>query len=168
MSPKGKRRHGTKTTASIRNSRKPVAHTRKLSRPPWSWIAVIVIALLAASAAVFYLTSRNQAAGSLPDEISVAEAYQKYQSGSFFLDVRSQEEWKAYHIPGSTLIPLGELESRLDEVPRGQEIVVVCGSGIRSQTGRDILRKAGIQPTYCMTGGLKEWQAAGYPTVAGS
>jgi len=101
------------------------------------------------------------------EQISVAEAADKRDQGVFILDVRTVEEWEEYHIPDSTLIPLDQLEMRVNEVPRGQEIVVVCRSGNRSQQGRDILKKAGFAEVTSMTGGLKEWAAQGYPTVTG-
>lgn len=99
----------------------------------------------------------------LPAEISVDEAYQKYQEGTFLLDVRTPEEWDEYHAPNTTLIPLDELEFRLDELPEGEEIVVVCRSGNRSQIGRDILLSNGFDQTTSVSGGLKAWRAAGYP-----
>ena len=83
------------------------------------------------------------------------------------LDVRQPEEWVDFHMPGSTLIPLDQLEARLDEVPHDQEVVVVCRSGNRSQAGRDILVNAGYNPVTSMAGGLKGWRAAGYETVSG-
>lgn len=101
------------------------------------------------------------------DEITVDQAFQKYQSGIFLLDVREPDEWLDYHVPNTTHIPLGELESRLDELPQNQEIVVVCRSGNRSQEGRDILRNAGFSQVSSMAGGLKEWRASGYPIVNG-
>jgi rhodanese-related sulfurtransferase len=101
----------------------------------------------------------------LPAEISVDQAYKMYQQGTFLLDVRTPEEWEAYHLEGTTLIPLDELESRVDELPVDEEIVVVCRSGNRSQVGRDILRQAGITQSTSMAGGLKGWYAAGYPLV---
>jgi rhodanese-related sulfurtransferase len=55
----------------------------------------------------------------------------------------------------------------VSEVPADQEIVVVCRSGNRSQSGRDILREAGLARVTSMAGGLKEWKAAGYPTETG-
>jgi len=58
---------------------------------------------------------------------------------------------------------LDELPARLNELPKDQEIVVVCRSGNRSQQGRDILLNAGFNAT-SMAGGLKEWYAKGYPT----
>jgi rhodanese-related sulfurtransferase len=58
---------------------------------------------------------------------------------------------------------LDELPSRVDEVPKDQEIVVVCRSGNRSQSGRDILQNAGFENVTSMSGGLNAWGAAGYP-----
>jgi rhodanese-related sulfurtransferase len=95
--------------------------------------------------------------------ISVAQAYQKYQQGAFFLDVRSQEEWDQVHIANSTLIPLDELQNRLSELPNDRDIVVVCLSGHRSEEGVTILRNAGFSRASCMTDGLTAWKAAGYP-----
>jgi rhodanese-related sulfurtransferase len=95
--------------------------------------------------------------------ISVAQAYQKYQQGAFFLDVRSQEEWDQVHIATSTLIPLDELQNRLSELPKDHDIVVVCLSGHRSEEGVTILRNAGFSRATCVTGGLTAWKAAGYP-----
>jgi rhodanese-related sulfurtransferase len=107
------------------------------------------------------------AAAPLPDTISVAEAAAKRDAGAFILDVRTQDEWNEYHIPGSTLIPLDQIETRLDEVPNDKDVVVVCRSGNRSQPGRDVLKNAGFTQVTSMSGGLKEWKAAGLPTVAG-
>jgi rhodanese-related sulfurtransferase len=81
--------------------------------------------------------------------------------------VRQPEEWAEVHIPGATLIPLGELAARVNEVPRDKDVVVVCRSGNRSQEGRDILRHAGLARVASMTGGVREWATAGYPTVSG-
>ena len=57
-----------------------------------------------------------EVSSALPLEISVDEAYQMYQEGTFVLDVRTQEEWDDFHAPNTTLIPLDQLESRLDEL----------------------------------------------------
>jgi len=100
----------------------------------------------------------------LEPEISVNEAYTMYQNGAFLLDVRTVEEWNEFHAPNTTLIPLDELASRVNEVPRDREIVVVCRSGNRSQQGRDILLNAGFENVTSMTGGLTEWRNLGYPT----
>lgn len=103
----------------------------------------------------------------LPREVSLDEAVALRDAGAFILDVRQPEEWAEFHVPGSTLIPLGELASRVQEVPTDKEVVVVCRSGNRSQTGRDVLLQAGFSQVTSMAGGLKSWQAAGLPTITG-
>ena len=133
-----------------------------MRRPMVQFGVLLVIALIVVLIASF----GNANSGNLPAEISVQEAYQKYQQGVFLLDVREPEEWNEYHVPNTTLIPLGELASRLAELPKDREIVVVCRSGNRSQEGRDILLQAGFNAT-SMAGGLKTWSSMGYPTVSG-
>jgi rhodanese-related sulfurtransferase len=123
----------------------------------WLWVGLGIVLLVAA----VYLLARPKSV--TLTEISPALAYQKFQQGVFFLDVRSQAEWNQVHIAGSTLIPLDELRSRLSEVPRNQDVVVVCLSGVRSKEGMTILQQAGFSRASCITGGLTAWQAAGYP-----
>ena len=93
----------------------------------------------------------------------MAEAYELYPDGAFFLDVREVVEWEAGHVPDTTNIPLSELENRLNELPTDQDIVVICRSGNRSAEGRDILLDAGFENVTSMAGGVSEWKAAGYP-----
>ncbi len=132
-------------------------------------ISLLAIIVLAASLLLFF-DQRGEAGGEtavLPAEISVAEAVTMRESGAFIMDVREQFEWDSFHIPNSTHIPLGELNQRLSEIPADQEVVVVCRTGNRSQAGRDILQAAGWGQVTSMAGGVVDWQAAGYPIVAG-
>ena len=99
----------------------------------------------------------------LPAEVSVSEAAKKRDAGAFILDVRTPEEWNEYHVPGSTLIPIDQLSNRVAEVPKDKEVVVVCRSGNRSATGRDVLLKAGYPQVTSLAGGLKSWRDAGKP-----
>ena len=103
----------------------------------------------------------------LPAEVSVQDAYQMRKDGAFILDVREPDEWQEKHIPGATLIPLGQLPDRINEVPQDQDIVVVCRSGNRSQEGRDILLAAGFKNVTSMAGGINEWIAQGYEAEFG-
>jgi len=83
------------------------------------------------------------------------------------LDVREQSEWNEVHMPGATLIPLGQLANRLKDLPKDKEIVVVCRSGNRSATGRDILKQAGFTSVTSMAGGMNDWQAKGFAVATG-
>ena len=126
---------------------------------------LVQLGIVAVVALVVYLlvATSGGAGGGLPSTTSVDEAYSMYQDGAFVLDVRTVEEWNEFHAPGTTLIPLDELASRVDEVPRDRPIVVVCRSGNRSDEGRDILLDAGFTQVTSMDGGLNEWRASGYP-----
>ncbi|MDR6224537.1 rhodanese-like domain-containing protein [Desmospora profundinema] len=53
-------------------------------------------------------------------------------SDSLLLDVREPMEWKAYHLPGAVLIPLGDLPERYEELNPDRELYVFCAHGIRS------------------------------------
>jgi rhodanese-related sulfurtransferase len=103
----------------------------------------------------------------LPADISISEAAKMRTEGAFILDVRELSEWEQFHIPGSTLIPLGQLSSRVGEVPRDRDVVVVCRTGNRSKKGRDILVKAGFPRVTNMKGGVTDWKAEGLPVVSG-
>ncbi len=142
-------------------SHKPskIVKRRKATRPnfTWLWIAAGVVVVTVTA----FLLLRLPA--SAPAEVSVAQAYEKFQQGAFFLDVRSQEEWNQIRIAKSILIPLDQLSSHLNQVPKDQDVVVVCRSGVRSKEGMSILRSAGYTRAACMTGGLLAWKAAGYP-----
>lgn len=132
--------------------------TSALRKPGTQILILLVVALV-----VYLILQFGGGNSNLPGTIGVSEAYNLYQNGAFVLDVRTVEEWNDYHAPGTTLIPLDQLASRLGEVPRDRQIVVVCRSGNRSQEGRDILLEAGFEHVTSMRGGLNEWRASGYP-----
>ena len=141
------------------------AQQQKRNSQYFVWGGVALIALIAV---VWIFMGGNSNTGSdLPSEVSVSEALAKRDSGAFILDVRQPEEWNEAHIPDSTLIPLDQLPNRINELPKDQEIVVVCRSGNRSAQGRDILLEAGFTRVTSMAGGLNRWKTAGYPTVSG-
>jgi rhodanese-related sulfurtransferase len=137
----------------------------KKSFPVWGWILVAIVVVAAIGIAV--MQNNPAAATTLQAEITVDQAAQMRDQGAFILDVREPDEWVQFHIPGSTLIPLGDLPDRLNELPADRLIVVVCRSGNRSATGRDILLGAGFTQVTSMAGGVTRWQAQGLPIAAG-
>ena len=85
----------------------------------------------------------------------------------WILDVREPREFEICRIPGSTLIPLGELPKRLGEIPRGAgapEIVVHCKMGGRSAKAVALLRENGIDARN-VTGGILAWIDRVDPTL---
>ena len=72
-----------------------------------------------------------------------------------FLDVRSPAEYEQVRLPGATLVPLGALRGRLDELPKHKEIVAFCK--IYCEVTALILKAAGFQKVRVMDGGIAMW-----------
>jgi rhodanese-related sulfurtransferase len=74
------------------------------------------------------------------------------------IDVRENEEVAAGMIPGAIHIPLGELPERHEEIPQGNEIILVCRSGNRSGKALGYLESLGYKGLKNMAGGMLEWE----------
>ena len=95
-------------------------------------------------------------------EITVADVQKKLnvKNNILLLDVRTLDEFDGPlgHIAGAVLIPIQEIEQRIDELNKHKEkeIIVICRSGNRSQTGTRILISHGFNAVN-MVGGMKAW-----------
>jgi rhodanese-related sulfurtransferase len=85
------------------------------------------------------------------------------------LDVREQDEWEAGHAPSAVHIPLGELPSRLGDLPDPDAgtLAVVCRSGGRSARAVAWLAQQGFDVAN-VDGGMRAWHSAGKQMVAPS
>jgi len=86
--------------------------------------------------------------------------------GAFVVDVREPGEYAGGHVPGATLVPMGELPSRLTELPKDKPIYVICASGNRSLSMTGFLIRAGHE-AYSVAGGTEAWAQAGHPIARG-
>ncbi|MGA7415719.1 MAG: molybdopterin-synthase adenylyltransferase MoeB [Bryobacteraceae bacterium] len=100
--------------------------------------------------------------------ITPTEVKAKLDRGDQFrlIDVREPHEFQICRIPGSTLIPLGDLAKRMSELDPNAEIVAHCKSGARSQKAVDFLKQNGFKNVRNMTGGILAWSDKVDPTVA--
>ena len=80
--------------------------------------------------------------------------------GATVVDVREPGEYVAGHVPGATLVPMGQLASRLGELDKSRPVYVVCASGNRSAAMTDLLRAAGYD-AYSVAGGTSAWARSG-------
>ena len=100
-------------------------------------------------------------------EIDVLELKQKLDRGDNFvlLDVREPHEYQICSIPGSQLIPLGQVPQRLGELDPEADIVIHCKSGMRSAKACGILRQAGFKHVRNVVGGILAWSDKVDPSV---
>jgi rhodanese-related sulfurtransferase len=79
------------------------------------------------------------------------------------IDVREPDEYASGHVPGANNIPLGQVRSRLSEVPLAPEVHLICQSGRRSAQATEVLRSEGVQAVN-VDGGTTAWIQAGLRT----
>ena len=99
------------------------------------------------------------------DEITVDDLA-SLPTGSFVLDVRNPDEHAEARVPGVVLIPLPELESRVDELPDTGQVYVICRSGARSARAAELLATRGIAAT-TVAGGTQAWIESGRAVDSG-
>jgi rhodanese-related sulfurtransferase len=87
------------------------------------------------------------------------EARRETEPDLLLLDVRTEPEWNAYHIPGATLLPMQAITTRLNELDPQRETIVLCEHGVRSErVARFLVDQAGFDNVGNMLGGMSEWK----------
>ena len=86
-------------------------------------------------------------------------------AGVFLVDVREDDEWTAGHAPDAVHVKLGELGARTQELPRDQEVYLICRSGARSAYAAQLLTSQGWQAVN-VADGMTGWAVAGRPMVS--
>ncbi len=128
-------------------------------------LLVLVLALAACGGgetAVAESTDLATGELNLPDTVDVQTVAEIMDRDDVVLiDVREQFEYDEAHIPGVTLIPLGEVPQRMDEFPTDKTVIITCRSGNRSGQATDFLRENGYDNVHNMDGGINAWKSAG-------
>jgi rhodanese-related sulfurtransferase/TusA-related sulfurtransferase len=99
-----------------------------------------------------HTADNDQLAGKLEDNIVV-------------LDVREAAEYAFNHIPNAVSIPLGELDSRMDQLNKEDEIYVVCRTGSRSDLAAQKLTENGFTKVINVVPGMSQWNGAAEPNT---
>ena len=147
--------------APVEEEGKPINKIRAIlkTRTSWPWLvllALVAIAPVSCSAKVTNVTAQE------------AHDMMQQDDSLVVVDVRSQAEYNSGHIPGTLLIPLNELESRIDEFDTSTPILVYCQIGVRSEEAADILISHNFLHVYNLEGGFESWQDEGLPESAPS
>ena len=100
-------------------------------------------------------------------EIDVTELARLRGEGELVLvDVRQPDEHAEVRVPGVTLIPLGEVPERFEEIPNEGTVYVICAVGGRSAKAAEFLGRQGYEAVN-VAGGTNAWVDAGYETESG-
>ena len=94
-----------------------------------------------------------------PDELEEFRAKTR-ERNYLLIDVRQPREYSEGHIPGAKLIPLPEIESRLDEIDPGKDLVFYCRTGGRSAVAAALIKDASARKgaLYNLVGGIAGWE----------
>ncbi len=100
-------------------------------------------------------------------EVSPTELNAEMKLGAtpFLLDVREEDELEVIALPGIHHIPLGQIENRFSEVPKDQDVVVICRSGGRSGRATEFLMSKGYSKVRNMATGMNGWATTVDPTM---
>lgn len=89
--------------------------------------------------------------------LATPEVESRLRGDSVLLDVRNPGEAEET-VPGAIRVPVGELEDRLDEVPRDREVIAMCSVGHRGGTAASVLLRHGWPRVANYLGGFTAWQ----------
>jgi rhodanese-related sulfurtransferase len=92
--------------------------------------------------------------------IANEEIVSRAANGGYILDVREEAEYAFGHIEGAKSIPMGELESRMNELNKNQEIYVICRTGKRSDLASQKLAIHGFKNVYNVLPGMTGWSGS--------
>ncbi|MBI3939257.1 MAG: molybdopterin-synthase adenylyltransferase MoeB [Acidobacteria bacterium] len=113
------------------------------------------------------VTPGQEVPGASQWETTPVELKERLDRGDpiFILDVREPHEYQICRLPGSHLIPLGEIPKRLSELNSADDIVVHCKMGGRSAKAVDFLRQAGFKKLKNLKGGIDVWAQTVDPSM---
>lgn len=102
------------------------------------------------------------------EEITATELKQRLDNGDDIqiIDVREEDEYNIARIPNTTLIPLGQVVTRMDEIDSSRETVMHCKGGVRSAKAIEALTRAGFTGKLVnLKGGIMAWSNEVDPSV---
>ena len=93
------------------------------------------------------------------NQLTANELKQWNSAGKDYLLIDIREDWEREHYNiGGIHIPLGELMSRVNDIPKDKEVVLYCEKGIRSVIAIQRLERSGFDNLYNLSGGMRAWK----------
>lgn len=125
----------------------------------------IIIAIALVSGAMLAWPAFTRTRGVRGIDIATATQLVNKEHG-VFVDVRPAEEYAQGHIPQARSLPLDQIESRAQSLPKNKPLIVVCADGRTSGQAVAQLQAKGYDKTVALTDGMKAWQQANLPVTA--
>jgi len=125
---------------------------------------LLIIAFLGVLGLLFLTEIRTRLSGI--KQIGIVQATQlSNRSNALFLDIRDTADYSTGHIPDAVHVPLKQLNERASELEKFRErpIIAYCRSGNQSNSAGSLLKKAGFENVYNLSGGITAWQSANLP-----
>ncbi|CAM4225198.1 rhodanese-like domain-containing protein [Paenibacillus tarimensis] len=92
------------------------------------------------------------------EDISPVELFKRLEEGrvdtASIIDVREQEEWDYYHLPGTKHIPMSTIQESLQSLPKEREWYILCAHGVRSIHVCSYMSRQGYSRLRNITGGI--------------
>jgi rhodanese-related sulfurtransferase len=97
--------------------------------------------------------------------IDVKTAAERQARGELLLDIREADDYKEFHAPNTTNIPMGRLALRLAELEqyKSKPIIVIDHAEQRAPRAMELLLKSGFSQVFVVKGGMAEWKKAELP-----
>lgn len=111
------------------------------------------------------MTEREREAIAIEIDVPTFHRVRAGEGGHAVVDVREPWEVEICGFPEAVVIPLQQLPDRLDDLPAGTPLVVVCHSGRRSLIAAGFLREHGLAHATSLRGGVEDWALTIDPTM---
>ena len=89
--------------------------------------------------------------------IETEETMKKLKAGYILIDVRTQSEYDAHHVPGSKHIPIDDLSAKLETLSQQDRLIFICQAGGRAYSAAELMRSIGAQDIFVVEGGMSQW-----------
>jgi rhodanese-related sulfurtransferase len=132
-----------------------------------------IILTLTAVASIFIMSCNSNSSQksfvSEKETVTPKEAAEILKGNALLIDVREPDELteQSYDVKNSINIPLDSIESKINSIPKDQQVILACQKGGRSQKAFDLLKEKGFTNIANLEGGMNAWNEAGLPTKSG-
>jgi rhodanese-related sulfurtransferase len=129
---------------------------------------VLLIAIaLASGGMLLWPLLRRDGGGASVNSLEATQMINRQDAA--VIDLRDAEEYGKGHIVNARNFPVAQLESRLRELEKSKRkpVIVHCERGSRSARAAKVLREAGFEKVFTLSGGIDAWRQAGLPLEKG-